>query len=622
MPAPSGTPSSIADRLMDKDDQRNFLLAMVAMIAFVFLYQMFVMEPAQQRYQAERAAITAAQQGETADIGAVPIASGPKSVEEALAEGDRIRFDAGSVDGSIRLAGARIDDLSLKHHFQTVERLQEIRLLRPEAAEGGYFASYYWADGNTLVAGRNSPWQLVAGERLSAASPVTLRLEADGIRIDREITLDDSYLFTFRDTVTNLSDAPRTLRAIGSLERHGGWQRFLELTDPGSAASVGPVHTGLMGVVDNQLRLQKYKPLFEGKKVSGEPREGTFSSSTGGWWGLTDMYWMGALVPDQGRIFTASVNRTSLSRGGPIEIRTEATPVEIAPGSSVTIENQLFAGAKEFQVMRGYEQAGIPRMVDAIDWGWAYFLTKPFFYVINWLNNYLGAFGWAILAFTVIVKLPLVPLYNTSFKSMAKLKKLQEPMKEINERFAADPQRKQQEMMKLYKETGANPIGGCLPILFTIPIFYALYKVLYISLEMRHEPFWYMRDLSAPDPTAIGNLFGLIPFWTAADAKGLWGIGIIVGIGILPILYGVTMAALQSLSPPPPDKMQARILMALPIVFMFVFGGFAAGLVLYWVWSNVLTLIQQYIIMRMNGVETEIGKFISTRLGFKKAPAE
>ncbi|MFN3314665.1 MAG: membrane protein insertase YidC, partial [Hyphomonas sp.] len=527
---------------MEKEDQRNFLLAMVAMIAFVFLYQMFVMEPAQRRYQAEQAAIAASEQAPTADTGVTPLPTGPKPVEEALADGTRIRFDAPSVDGSIRLAGSRIDDLNLKAHYQTVERLDEIRLLRPEAAEGGFFASYYWADGNTLVAGRNSAWQQVSASELTASSPVMLQLEADGVRIDREISVDEHFMFTFRDTLTNTSDAPRSLRAIGSVERHGGWQRFLELTDPGSAASVGPVHEGLMGVVGDQLRLQKYKPLFEAKKISGESREGDFFSETGGWWGLTDMYWMSALVPEQARPFTASVNRTSLSRGGPLEIRTESNPVELSPGASVTIENQLFAGAKEFQVMRGYEQAGIPRMVDAIDWGWAYFLTKPFFYVINWLNANLGAFGWAILAFTVLVKLPLVPLYNASFKSMAKLKKLQEPMKEINERFAGDPQRKQQEMMKLYKETGANPIGGCLPILFTIPIFYALYKVLYISLEMRHEPFWYMRDLSAPDPTAIGNLFGLIPFYSGADVKAIPIIGIIIGIGILPILYGATMA--------------------------------------------------------------------------------
>jgi YidC/Oxa1 family membrane protein insertase len=377
-----------------------------------------------------------------------------------------------------------------------------------------------------------------------------------------------------------------------------------------------------MGVVDSELRLQKYKPLLQSKKISGEAQDGTFFSDEGGWWGLTDMYWMGALVPEQTRAFTASVNRASLARNGPLEVRTEGAAVEIAPGASITAENRFFAGAKEFEVLQGYEKSGLPRFVDAIDWGWAYFLTKPFFYVLHWLNGYLGSFGWSILAFTVLVKLPLVPLYNASFKSMAKLKKLQEPMKQLNERFAADPQRKQQELMKLYKEEGANPIGGCLPILATIPIFYALYKVLYISLEMRHAPFAYVKDLSAPDPTAIGNLFGLIPFWSGADVKSIPIIGIIIGIGILPILYGATMAALQSLSPPPPDKMQARIIMAMPIVFMFVFGGFAAGLVMYWVWSNVLTFIQQYIIMRMNGVETELGKFVATRLGLKKAQAE
>lgn len=606
---------------MEKEDQRNFLIAMALMIAFVFVYQMFVMEPAQKRYEAEQAAKAAAGQTLGTDTaGAVTI--GPKPVEEALKDGARIPLDGEAVDGSIRLAGARIDDVSLKNFYQTVENLAEIRLMRPEATEGGYFGTYYWADGNTLVAGRNSVWQQVGEGVLTTATPVTLRLETEGVTIDRQISIDENYMFSFRDTVTNTSSEARTLRPIGSLERHGDWKRFLEITEPSAIAVAGPAHLGLMGVVDDKLRLQKYKPLMQSKKTKGESKEGNFVSTQGGWWGLSDMYWMGALVPEQTRPFTASVNRTSLARGGPLEVRTEGAPLEIAPGQSVTVENRLFAGAKQFEVLQAYEKSGIPRMVDAIDWGWAYFLTKPFFYVLNWLNGHLGAFGWAILAFTVIVKLPLVPLYNASFKSMAKLKKLQEPMKVINERFAADPQRRQQEMLKLYKETGANPIGGCLPILFTIPIFYALYKTLYVSLEMRHEPFWYMKDLSAPDPTAIGNLFGLIPWWSAADAKGVFLIGMIIGIGILPILYGVTMAALQSLSPPPPDKMQARIIMLLPIVFMFVFGGFAAGLVLYWVWSNVLTLIQQYTIMRMNGVETEIGKFIATRLGLKKKQVE
>lgn len=606
---------------MEKEDQRNFLLAMVAMIAFVFLYQKFMMEPAQKRYEAQQAVIAAQQQASPVDTAALA-AAGPKELPEALAASPRVAVNSPALDGSIRLAGARLDDLRLKKYFVTVEKTEEIRLLRPEEAAFSYFSTYYWADGNTLVAGRNSPWQQVAGGTLGAASPVTLRLENDGVTIEREIEVDENYLFTFRDTVTNTSVSDKTLRPIGSIERHGAFADFLQATDPASAGSSGLAHMGLMGTVDGTLRLQKYKPLMQSKKAGGESSEGNFRSTKGGWWGLTDMYWMSALVPDQTAPFTASVNKASLARGGPLEVRTEGTPVNLAAGQSVTVENRLFAGAKKFEVLRAYEQqGGIPQMVNAIDWGWAYFLTKPFFYILHWLHGHVGSFGWAILAFTVLIKLPLVPLYNASFKSMAKLKKLQEPMKDINERFASDPQRKQQEMMKLYKTEGANPIGGCLPILVTIPIFYALYKTLYVTLDMRHEPFWYMKDLSAPDPTAIGNLFGLLP-WAAADVKAVPVIGIIIGIGILPILYGTTMAVLQSLSPPPPDKMQARIIQALPLVFMFVFGGFAAGLVLYWVWSNILTFIQQYTIMRMNGAETEVGKFVARLFGRSKAPAE
>lgn len=609
---------------MEKEDQRNFLLALVAMIAFVFLYEIFINQPAVKRYQAQQAIVAAQQQAASVDTAAAE-AAGPKPLPEALAASARVKFDAPSIDGSIRLAGSRIDDLQLKKHFVTVDRTQEVRLLRPEEAEFGYFTTYYWASGNTLVAGRNSNWTQVGEGTLTAASPVTLRLESDGVRIDREITVDENYLFTFRDTVTNTSDAPKSLRPIGSVERHGDYKMFLNATEPGVAAEAdnGLAHMGLMGVTQGTLRLQKYKPLMQSKEAKGESKEGNFVSTEGGWWGLSDKYWMSVLVPAQASPFTASVNKPSLARGGPLEVRTEGAEVSVAPGASVTVENRIFSGAKKFEILDSYQEVeGIPQFVDAIDWGWAFFLTKPFFYVLHWLHGLVGSFGWAILAFTVLVKLPLVPLYNASFKSMAKLKKLQEPMKEITERFAADPQRRQQEMMKLYKETGANPIGGCLPILVTIPIFYALYKTLYVTLDMRHEPFWYMKDLSAPDPTAIGNLFGLIPFWSAADIKGIFIIGTIIGIGILPLLYGATMAILQSLSPPPPDKMQARIIMALPIVFMFVFGGFAAGLVLYWVWSNVLTFIQQYTIMRMNGAETEVGKFVSGLLGRRKAPAE
>lgn len=600
---------------MEKEDQRNFLIAMVAMIGFVFAYQAFIMEPAQRKYQAEQAAIEAESQAETAVTPVAPAVAEIKSLEEAIADDARVVLDARSVDGSIRLAGSRIDDLSLKRHYETVEKEKEVRLFRPENTEFGYFATWYWADGSVLVAGRNSPWQQVGQGALTTETPVTLRLETDGLTIDRTISVDENYMFTFTDTVTNTSAAPRALRAIGSMERHGDFNDFLDATDPGSSRKVHLAHAGLMGVVDGELRLKKFKPLMQMKKIKGETPEGTFPSDNGGWWGLSDVYWLGALVPQQDLSFHGLVDKRKIARDGPLEVRAETEALTLAPGASETVVNRIFAGAKRFKVLQEYQnELGIPRMVDAIDWGWAFFLTKPFFYALEWLSGVVGSFGWAILAFTVLVKLPLVPLYNQSYKSMAKMKKLQEPMAEIRERFKADPQRQQQEIMKLYKQEGANPLGGCLPILFTIPIFYALYKTLYVTIEMRHAAFGFLKDLSAPDPTAIGNLFGLLP-WAAADIKAIPVIGVVIGIGILPILYGVTMAAIQTLSPPPPDPTQRRIMMALPLVFMFVFGGFAAGLVMYWVWSNVLSFAQQYFIMRRNGVETEIGKFIKNRLG-------
>ena len=608
---------------MEKQDQRNFLIAMALMVAFVFGYQKVFMEPAQKRFEAQQAAIKADEQpGVTAsELSNVPAVAATMTLDEAISGPDRVKFDADSVDGSIRLAGSRIDDLSLRKHFLTVEKTQEVRLFRPEAAEFGYFATYYWADGTALVAGRNSPWKQVGGGELTPSTPIKLRLETDGLTIDRTISVDKDYMFSFADTVTNTGDSERIVRAIGSVERHGAYKEFLEVTDPGSATASNLAHQGLMGVVDGELRMKKYKPLLELKKIDGETAEGTFPSSEGGWWGLTDKYWMGALVPQQDRAFNATVNKKPIATGGPLEVRTESDAITLAPGASQSVQNRIFAGAKRFQVLQDYQnKEGIPRMVDAIDWGWAFFLTKPFFYVLEYLAGVLGSFGWAILAFTVLVKLPLVPLFNTSYKSMAKMKKLQDPMKEISERFAADPQRKQQEIMKLYKQEGANPLGGCLPLLVTIPVFYALYKTLYVTLEMRHTPFLFLKDLSAPDPTAIGNLFGLLP-WAASDIKAIPVIGMIIGIGILPLLYGATMAMLQSLNPAPTDKTQKMVIQAMPIVFMFVFGSFAAGLVLYWVWSNTLSFAQQYFIMRRNGVDTELGKTISRWLGREKKPA-
>ncbi|MEL7453064.1 MAG: membrane protein insertase YidC, partial [Pseudomonadota bacterium] len=532
-----------------------------------------------------------------------------ETVDEALAQAPRVVFDGPGVDGSIRLKGAVIDDLSIRDHYQTVAQAEEIRLFRPEASDNGYYASWFWLnEQGTPIMDLTADWTLIEGNELTPATPITLRYQGDGVQVDRTIALDDHFMFTLTDTVTNTSGRQRLLRPYGAIRRHGDWKAFLDATTLNATRDRGLVHQGLVGIMSGDLVKKSYQKLTKNEGVSE-------TSAAGGWIGLTDKYWMGALVPQQDLEFATSFDRRARVDGAVMEVRTVGTELVIPPGQSVVATNRVFAGAKELAVLRDYkDELGLPRFDDAIDWGILYFLTKPFFSALLWLKAQIGSFGLAILAFTVIVKLVLFPLYNRSYAAMARLKKLQEPMKEINERFAADPQRKQQEILKLYKQEKANPVAGCLPILATMPVFFALYKLLFVTIEMRHESFLWLNDLSAPDPTAIGNLFGLLP-WAAETVKSVPAIGIVIGIGVLPILYGITMLGIQSLSPPPADPMQKRIMMLLPVVFMFVFGGLAGGLVMYWVWNNILTLGQQYVIMRRQGVETEFDKFIAKRFG-------
>jgi YidC/Oxa1 family membrane protein insertase len=604
---------------MDPQDQRNFIIAMALMIVFVFGYQFFVLEPQAKRANEAREAAQAEAGLETPVEAATPepLEQVIKTVDEALTETSRVGFDADRVDGSINLSGAVIDDLNLKDHYRTVERTEELRLLRPANAPAGYTVGWNWFDGRDAIAGYRDNWS-ASEENFGGDNATTLTLEKDGVRFERTISVDENYMFTFQDSVTNLGAEPRTLLPIGTVRRYGPWKEFVDATDPGSSRKTGFAHQGLMGSFDSALTWRNYNNLFKGRGIK-KAEDGIRVAETGGWLGLTDMYWMAALVPQQGEGFRARVRNLDSH----LEVLVQGAPVELAPGATETVTNQVFAGAKEYDVVNAYQEAGIPRFGDAIDWGnILYYLTKGLFFVLNWLQGIVGSFGWAIMALVVLVKLPLVPLYNQSYKSMAKMKKLAEPMKEISERFKADPQRRQQEVMKLYQREKANPLAGCVPILLTIPIFIALYKTLYVTIEMRHTPFWFINDLSAPDPTAIGNLFGLLP-WAAADVKAIPILGFVIGIGILPILYGVTMAGIQSLSPPPPDPTQRTIMMALPFVFMFVFGGFAAGLVLYWVWSNILSLGQQYFIMRRNGVETQLDKLIKRLIGRgSSTPAE
>ncbi|MCH2457600.1 MAG: membrane protein insertase YidC [Henriciella sp.] len=607
---------------MDPQDQRNFIIAIVLMLVFVFGYQTFVLQPeeearleAQEQAEAERET-GVPQAGDTIE----PVAAA-ESVEDALSANTRLTLDAARVDGSIRLRGAILDDLQLKDHYTTVERVNELRLLRPTNFDHGYFASWYWFDGNQPVTGPATEWQVQGNPTLSTGSPVTLTYEGNGVSIERTISVDENYMFTYSDRVTNTGSEARTLAPLGSIRRQGQWKEFLETTDPGSSNTGGMAHMGLIGVFDNNLTWRNYKNLDKGKGLKDSDDLGVRRASEGGWLGFTDKYWMTTLIPEQQYEFAGRYQRLSRETGPVMQLTVASATRVIEPGETVTSENRIFAGAKELAVLDTYQEGGVPRFEDAIDWGnILYYITKPLFSLLRWLEGMVGTFGLAILALTVLVRLPLVPLYNQSYKSMAKMKKLAEPMKEIQERFKEDPQRRQQEVMKLYQREKANPIAGCIPILLTIPVFFALYKVLFVTIEMRHASFLYINDLSAPDPTAIGNLFGLLP-WAAADVKAIPIIGLVIGIGILPILYGVTMSGIQALSPPPTDPTQKMIMRFLPLIFMFVFAGFAAGLVLYWVWSNVLSLVQQYFIMRRNGVETELDKLIGRLLGRKKEDA-
>ena len=591
---------------MEQQDQRNFILFLVIAVVFMLGYQTFIIEPqvAEREAAQEQAKV---EQTEAERIApSVPLAP---TVEAALAQDKRLVFDSPALDGTIRLRGAVIDDLNLKEYYQTIDRVAEVRLLRPEASEFGYYGGWNWLneEGTTLT-GFDDEWTLIEGDRLTPTRPVTLQIERGNVRISRQISLDENFMFTVQDTLTNLGSSPRQLRAYGAIRRHGDDSGFLEATTPGANRDRGLVHLGIVGILNGKLEKLNFKKIKKGEDVSA-------SSEEGGWIGLTDKYWLGALIPQQDQHFTARTEHRTRLADAYTEVRTIGTELLIGPGDTITATNQLFAGAKSVSVLRGYEQSlGIDRFDDAIDWGLLYFLTKPFFTALSWLAAKLGSFGLGILAFVVIIKIILFPLYNKSYAAMAQMKLLAEPMKEIQERFAADPQRKQQEIMKLYKEKKANPLAGCLPILFTIPVFFALYKVLFVTIEMRHDSFAWLSDLSAPDPTAIGNLFGLLPF-AAESVKSIPLLGFIIGIGILPILYGVTMFILQNISTPPADPMQRRILMMLPLVFTFVFGGLASGLVLYWVWNNVLSIGQQYYIMRKNGVETELDKFLAKRFG-------
>jgi YidC/Oxa1 family membrane protein insertase len=581
-------------------DNRNMFIAIGISLVFIVLYQVFVLGPASERRQAAQEAARIEQEAELANpsIGDDGSVFGAMSREEALAAETRISIDGPAVSGSLSLTGARIDDLRLLRHDTSVDDESPVVLLNPRGAPGAFFAQDGWSaagEGPTDTPGNTSEWTLVEGDVLTPDSPVTLEYRgSDGLVFRRTIALDENYMFTLTDTVENTSASAATLSRYGMVRQTGIPESFVDFFI---------LHEGPVGIVDGRLHDVKFDNMDPGDEESW--------TGVGGWVGITSKYWLTAVIPDQSAEYTGTFQLIERQGDDIFQTSYLLQPSELAPGASMTSTSRIFAGAKNVDILQAYERdLGIERFDMAVDWGMFWFLTRPYFTVLHWLAQLFGppyGFGFAILAVTILVKLIFFPLANRSYASMAKMKALQPKMEEIRAQYAEDKQKQQQEIIQLYQREKVNPIAGCLPILLQIPIFYALYKTLFVTLEMRHQPFpGWIQDLSDRDPTSILNLFGLLPY----DPSGISWLAFL-SIGAWPILMGITMWAQQSLNPPPPDPTQRRIFAFLPLLFTFMLAPFAAGLVIYWAWNNFLSVVQQYVIMRRQGVETQLDKLIA-----------
>ena len=515
---------------------------------------------------------------------AVPVPGGADStaqqvevLRKALAASPRLKIISPRLRGSISLVGARFDDLILNDYRETIEEgSKNISLLLPFGSANPYYADFGWVSADTKTPDAATVWT-VNNQTLAPRSPVSLSWQnTDGVKFIQDISLDDNYMFTVKQRVVNSGSKLVTVFPFGRISRTG----TPEITD------FYILHEGLLGVFDGVLKEIDYDEIQESKLIQNK--------SKGGWIGITDKYWLTALIPDQK---TAADNRFSdqLQKNlDNYQVDFRGAAQTIAPGATGETGSRFFAGAKEAQLIIDYrDQLNITRFDLAIDWGWFEFLTKPIFFALAYFNGFLGNMGLSILLLTVLIKLAFFPLANKSYRAMSKMKLLQPEMLKLRERFKDDKARLNQEMMAMYKREKANPASGCLPILPQIPVFFALYKVVFVTIELRHAPFYgWIKDLSAADPLTPLNLFGLIN-WTPPE---------ILAIGVWPIIMGVTMFIQQKLNPPPPDPTQAKIFMFLPIMFTFMLARFPAGLVIYWAWNNALSVLQQYVIMRKAGV--------------------
>ena len=591
---------------MDKENSRNTTIFMVAMFAILIAYEVFFLGPREKAREAQQRA-AAVQQHQAAV--AAPGAASYVSREQAVAASPRVQIDTPALQGSVALRGGRLDDLFLKDYRVTVAKTSPpVELFRPEGAKQAYFADFGWT-GPVTTPGPLTQWTQSGGGALTPGHPISLTYDnGAGLAFTRTITVDDQYMFTITDQVANHGASPVKLAPYATVQRQG------EPTDVRNNL----IHEGAIGDLGAELRLITFKAW----KKQGD----TGYASTGGWLGITDKYWLAALAPDQ-RTPVKAQFRADQVNGVDVFEADEVGPVQtLAPGGAASSTTHVFAGAKKVSILAGYEKAlGIPHFDDAVDWGHFWFFTRPIFWLLETIHGFVGNFGVSILLLTLVLRGAMFPLANKSYESMSKMKKLQPEIAAIKARNEKEPQKTQQETMQLYQREGINPLMGCLPLLVQIPIFFSLYKVLYVTIEMRHAPFFgWVRDLSAPDPSTFVNLFGLLPFNPGTIPLVGGFLDGTLHIGVYPILYGATMWLSQQMSPQASaDPTQKAMLQFMPLIFLFFFSHTPAGLVIYWVMSNLFTIVQQYVIMHRYKVENPIDDLFARMRGGKAAvPAQ
>ncbi|TNC46592.1 membrane protein insertase YidC [Rubellimicrobium rubrum] len=606
------------------DDQNKNLILATALSFVVILVWFLIFPPEEQAPTPDPSTVSAETVPEAV---AAPDANEAGAVaadaaEEAVPTTDvaRVAIDTPSVTGSLSLRGARLDDLSLKGYRVTVDAPELVKLLTPEGSTFPYYVVQGWSAGQGLapeaVPGPDTVWALSDGaeptaqasdnqaeptERdipgevvatLTPAAPVTLTWDnGAGLLFTRIISVDEKFMFTVQDTVANTGEAAATLSPYAFIARDG--------REPTQAAYIR--HEGVVRMSDGELQEIDYDDMSDLDAAQDGSRQESLDVAQSGWVGFTDAYWMTQLIPQSSLPFNSVARFLPNSEVFQTFARQEAQTV--APGEQITIENRVFAGAKEWETIRAYQNSGVDRFVESIDWGLFWFLTKPIFWLLHHLHVLIGNMGFAIIGLTFIIKALVLPLAWKSYSSMARMRELQPEIEALKERTGDDRMALQQGMMKLYRDNKVNPASGCLPVLIQIPIFFSLYKVIFVTIELRHAPFvGWLRDLSAPDPTSILNLFGLLP-WNTPEPGSLF---FIFSLGVLPILLGISMWLQQRLNPAPPDPTQKMIFAWMPWIFMFTLGGFASGLVLYWIANNTITFVQQYLIMRSHGVTPNV----------------